>query len=138
MNDLEALRLVLESKPELRVSVVSSRRQQEEEQVEWPLEKSYSRYWTKHFSDQDPPQTEFVIVGTKSGQLPIHDRWWLTKGAGLRLGKSFNGLGVSRDSEVSSLTESEVLDREVQTSAYLNRHKKEHLGERLSYQFFEI
>jgi hypothetical protein len=79
-----------------------------------------------------------VIVGTKSGQLPIHDRWWLTKGAGLRLSTSFNGLGVSRDSEVSTLTESEVLDREAQTGAYLNRQKKEHLGERLSYQFFEI
>jgi hypothetical protein len=68
----------------------------------------------------------------------VHDRWWLTKGAGLRLGSSFSGIGMSRDSEISPLTEFEQAERLQITDSYITRQKREHRGEKLTYQFFEL
>lgn len=42
---------------------------------------------------QNPPETDIIVVGTQSGKTPIHDRWWLTKGAGIAIGTSLNSLG---------------------------------------------
>jgi hypothetical protein len=138
-RDLEILQLVLECKRDLRVTVVSSRKQQNDDHVTSPADDYYVQYWRKNFSDQAPPTTEFVIVGTRSsGDLPIHDRWWLSKDQGLRIGTSFNGLGVSRDSEICPLSDSEIREREAQTLSYINHQKREHLGDKLTYQFFEI
>ena len=106
-KDLDILRIVIASGKHLRVTIVTSLKQQQQEKVEWPGDEFYLRYWHKHFSDQPPPTTEVVIVGGRSGELPVHDRWWLTNGAGLRLGNSFGGIGKSRDSEISILTDSE-------------------------------
>ena len=108
------------------MSIITSRKQQEHDNVEQPWDAFYARYWKRQFSDQALPETEIVIVGTRTGELPIHDRWWLSKGSGLRLGTSFNGLGVKQDSELSVLTATEIDDRATQTVAYLNRQKREH------------
>jgi len=75
-----------------------------------------------------------MASGTEpGGQLPVHDRWWLTPGYGLRFGTSFNGLGHSRDSEISLLSpeEAEIFEQEV--DQYLLRKKREHRGEKLLY-----
>jgi hypothetical protein len=133
-KDLEILQLVLSSVPNLHVTIVTSRKQQEQEKVEWPWDEYYAKYWRKHFSDQAPPKTEIVVVGGRTGDLPIHDRWWVTKNKGLRFGSSFSGLGKSRDSEVSELDSSETEERLQLTQMYITRQIREHLGEKLTYQ----
>ena len=104
------------------------------ENLPTPLDETYRNHWRTRLSDQDPPDTEIVIVGTKSKhELPIHDRWWLTKGAGLRMGTSFHSLGVGRDSELSSLTSEDTLAFEREVDRYLTRSQRDHQGERMLY-----
>jgi hypothetical protein len=137
--DLEVLQLVLATAPKIRISVVTSKKHQEQERVPLPWDEAYRRYWRDKLSDQSPPETEIVIVGTqKGGELPIHDRWWLTRGKGLRFGSSFNSLGEAKDSEVSILTAEQVAERETETDQYLRYTKREHLGERLSVTIFSL
>jgi hypothetical protein len=124
--------------PEIKVTILTSRKQQDQEKVQWPWDDYYLKYWHKNFSDETPPKTEIVVVGGKNGELPIHDRWWLTKGSGLRLGSSFGGVGKSRDSEISVLAPIEAEERLQRTDSYLTRQKREHLGDRLTFNFFEL
>jgi len=134
LEDLEVLQLLRSVNPNCQVQILTSRRHQEDSGVVQPWGEAYSAYWRTHISDQDPPNTEIFFVGTApGGQLPVHDRWWLTSGCGLRCGTSFNGLGHSRDSEISLLSpeEAEVFEQEV--DQYLLRKKREHRGERLLY-----
>ena len=134
LEDLEVLQLLRSVNPNIQVQILTSKKHQENSGVAQPWGEAYSAYWRTHISDQDPPYTEIFIVGTEpGGQLPVHDRWWLTSGCGLRCGTSFNGLGHSRDSEISLLSpeEAEVLEQEV--DQYLLRKKREHRGERLLY-----
>ena len=53
----------------------------------------------------------------------MHDRWWLTSGSGIRMGTSFNQIGVGKDSEISRLTESEYTSRLDETTSILARQK---------------
>ena len=98
------------------------------------IEEAYRQYWRQHFSEQDPRDCEVIIIGDNAGALPIHDRWWLTRGAGLRIGTSFNQLGVSKDSEISPLNTVEAGERLQEIVALINREKRDHLGQRLTYQ----
>ncbi len=73
-----------------------------------------------------------------SGDLPIHDRWWITQGHGLRMGTSFNSLGGKRESEISILADHEIVQREQEIDEFLNFRKREHNGERLNIHAFSI
>jgi hypothetical protein len=139
VEDLEALKLVLEAAPTVNVTILTSRKKQNEDGLSSEYEKAYREYWQKHFSDQEPPNTELAIVGTQiTGELPIHDRWWLTQNAGIRMGTSFNSLGLKGGAEISALTSTEVIDRQNETDEYLKRLKREHLGQKLSFNFVTI
>jgi hypothetical protein len=71
----------------------------------------YVRHW-RRISDQDPPEPEIVIVGIESsGKSPIHDRLWLIKEGGLRMGTSFNSLGKTQHSSITRLSEAEQIWR---------------------------
>lgn len=134
LEDLEVLQLLRSVKPNVQVQILTSRRNQEDSRVAQPWGETYSTYWRTHISDQDPPSTEIFIVGTASGgQLPVHDRWWLTSRGGLRCGTSYNGLGHSRDSEISLLSPEEAGILEQEVDQYLFRRKREHRGEKLIY-----
>ncbi|MBZ5562259.1 MAG: hypothetical protein LAP13_07540 [Acidobacteriia bacterium] len=137
-KDLGILKLVLEAVPSLAVSIVTSRKHQDHEGVACPWSETYRRFWEKNFSDQTPPATEVCVVGTRTGELPIHDRWWITEGKGLRLGTSFNSLGILKDSEISILRDDEVTKCEAETDQYMLRHKREHLGEKLQIETFTL
>lgn len=103
-TELEVVKLVMNIKPELRVRILTSRRKQEQDvgNPSLELEEAYRRYWRQNFSEQAPNDCEVIVIGDNSGALPIHDRWWLVGKAGLRMGTSFNQLGVNKDSEISS------------------------------------
>jgi hypothetical protein len=139
LDDLEVLKLVLFANPTCRVEILTSRKHQTQEKVPQPWEDSYQTHWRIRILDQDPPETDVVIVGIAStGESPVHDRWWLTDGGGLRIGTSFNSLGVGKASEISILSEGEAELRQNEVDQYLKRITREHNGERLSYVSFNL
>ncbi|MFN3649729.1 MAG: AAA family ATPase [Armatimonadota bacterium] len=137
-SDLEVLQLIRSVNADCDVAILSSRKHHSE-QVAEPWEQTYRDKWRIDISDQDPPPTEVLIVGTKSGgDLPIHDRWWLTSNGGIRIGTSFNGLGRGRDSEISILSADEAALREADVDQYFDRAKREHDGQRLLYSLITL
>jgi hypothetical protein len=139
VNDLEALKILQTIQKSCNVFILTSRKQQLQDKVEVPWDDAFRSHWRIHVSDQEPPRTEVVIVMTRStGELPIHDRWWLTKDGGILMGTSFGSLGVKKVSEMTilSLDESKLLEKEV--DQYLNRVKQESGKEKLLYTLFVL
>lgn len=69
------------------------------------VEELFKNAW-RRISESDPPWTQVVIVGTKSGDSPIHSRFIVTEGKGLNLGTSLNSLGA-KDTDLLVLDSSE-------------------------------
>jgi hypothetical protein len=136
-EDLEILKLVSGAKAGCRITILTSRKRQQS--VSQPWEDTYRAYWRRHVSEQDPPETDVLIVGSDSrGEPPIHERWFLAGASGLRIGTSLNSLGVTKISEVSELSAVEASMRENEVDQYLI-HRKRHLGgERLRYASFSL
>lgn len=119
-----------------QVEILTS--QEHHREVEKPWGQTYREFWrTKISSDQEPPATRIVIVGTKSGKLPIHDRWWLTKAAGLRMGP-FAHLGITRTSEISHLNPDKVEALKEEVEQYLRLIAIEYDNQRLKYDAFTL
>ncbi|HEY6345024.1 MAG TPA: hypothetical protein VIY49_26305, partial [Bryobacteraceae bacterium] len=53
------------------------------------------------------------------GDCPVHDRWMVCDGKGLRLGTSFGGLGRRKESDITELAETAAREREATLSFYL-------------------
>ena len=138
-DELDLIKLFSSINPSVEIFVLTSRKHHTQEGIKGSFEEHYRRKWRKDFSDNDPLYTDFVIVGTKtSGELPIHDRWWITDNGGLRFGASYNGIGVKKDSEISILSHDESGKFEFEIDKYLNNAKREHRGERLLYTRFNL
>ena len=136
-EDLEVLKIVAAANPDCRVSILTSRKRQDS--VAQPWEESYRTHWRLHVSDIDPPDTDIVIAGREvGGDSPIHDRWWITNGAGLRLGTSFGSLGRGKSSEIAALTSVEADMREKEIDQYLVRKRREQDGVKLRYVSFTL
>jgi hypothetical protein len=136
-SDLELLMILLSANSNCKVQILTSKQHHDNEHISSPGSE-YLEQW-RRISDQEPPDTEIVIVGTESsGKSPIHDRWWLTKGCGLKVGTSFNSLGITQDSTVTRIPniESGILESDV--DQYLIEKKREYNGERLRYLSFTL
>ncbi len=106
-SDMDLLQLVQLINPNCRIQILTSKKHHEHEGIALPWDKSYRIYWRTKISDQTPLETDITVAGTeKQGELPIHDRWWITEGGGLRVGTSFRSLGLSKESEISSFHKS--------------------------------
>jgi hypothetical protein len=138
VDDLEVIKLVASINPACSIEILTSLQHQKKEGIEQPWSNAYRTYWNFKISDAPPPDTTITVAGIQGSEnLPIHDRWWLTKGTGLRLGTSLNGLG-GRSSEIS-LVESDVAEvMEQEVRQYLSRTKKNHKGERILYEVFTL
>ena len=136
-EDLDVLQLILGSVGLKNVSILASRKQQEKQGSQLSIEERFKNRW-REISDQSPPETEIVIVGNANGDLPIHDRWWITKGAGLRMGTSFKSLGDRKESEISHLDSADAAQCELEIDEFLTLRKREHNGEKLSIQIFTL
>lgn len=138
-EDLEVLKLLNAVNPRCKVQILTSRKHQLNQGIRQPWEETYRDYWRLKLSDQNPPPTDIIIVGTQTKHdSPVHDRWWLTRGGGLRVGTSFNSLGLTKTSEISRLSPEEAETRETEINQYLHRWKQEHEGERLLYTTFNL
>ena len=114
---------------------MTSRKHQPQNGVD-TLEEIYDDAWRKLY-DQRPPKTEVVIIGgERTKASPIHDRWLVSGEAGLRFGSSLNGLGISKDSEISEMSASDAAQKRAQMQSYLSREDTEHHGEQLRMSSF--
>ena len=137
-EDLEWVRKIQAILPNLPIQILTGINHQKELGKAKDLTDSYRNYWRINLTDQPAPETEIWIVGTeKDGNFPIHDRWILSVESGLRLGTSLNGFG-SRDSEISILSPAEVVARTNEVDRYFLRQVKDHQGQRIKYNFFDL
>ena len=80
-----------------------------------------------------------MTVGIESsGNSPIHDCWWLTKGGGLKIGTSFNSLGKMQVSTITRIPEAEAKLLESNVDLYLLGKSLKYNGERLRYLAFPL
>jgi len=136
-EDLDILRLLYFVKPNCEVYVLTSRKHQDKGIQN--LEDHYRSYWRSHFPGIKLPKIEIIVVGTQSsGDSPIHERWLLTNETGLRIGTSYNSLGITKTSEISFLTQDEAAQRELEADKYLKREKQEYNNERIDYLLFTL
>lgn len=107
-SDMEVLKQIA---PEVPVYIIST----------WTAQKSFApgdrrveevfrKAWVET-SNQVAPWTQITLVGTKSGNSPLHNRYVVTKGKGLSLSTSVGGLGL-KDSEISILQADAVVQIE--------------------------
>jgi len=137
-EELELLKLILEVKPKCKVRILTSIMHHNNLKLPQPWPETYAHYW-HHISDQEPPETEIFLVGKKSnGDFLIHDRWWISKSCGLRIGTSFNSLGISKSTEISKLSKEEVDIREREIDQYFLREIHQYNGEKVVYQIFTL
>jgi hypothetical protein len=136
-SDLELLMILRSANPACKVQILTSKQHHDQEGLSSP-NVEYLQQW-RWISDQEPPETEIVIVGIESsGKSPIHDRWWLTKGGGLKVGTSFNSLGRAQDSTIMRISNSEFERLESDVDQYLIEKKREYNGEHLRYLSFTL
>jgi hypothetical protein len=138
-TDLEILKILMDCGIDCDVSILCSTRHQLKEKIAIPLEDTYRTHWRMHVCEQPPPVTDIVMLGTRdAGHFPLHDRWLITKGAGLRLGTSFNSLGHGKESEISLMGRREHTEVEQRLDVYLRHECKTYKGERLLYSRFTL
>jgi hypothetical protein len=133
-EELIVLNWVLELRPKAKVRILTSSRGAGEGDVE----EGFRRHWSL-ISSMEPPDTEINVISVRGkGDSPIHDRWWVTKGSGLRLGTSLNSLGEGKDSDISVLTAPEASEREIEIRRFLDRNVREFKGEKVLYKLFNL
>ncbi len=139
INDLEILQLLNSTNPYCKCFVLASKKQQKHDKLPPPWDEAFETHWRLKVSDQDPPETEIVIVGIEStGDSPLQDCCWLTNEGGLRISTSFNSLGVTKSSEILILSTEEARTLENEIDQYLRLEKRDYNGERLRYNLFTL
>lgn len=139
LEDLDILRIIRLLKPDCRVQILTSIKHQNMEKIKLPWDSEYRCYWKSRISEQNPPDTDIIIIGTESrGEPPIHDRWWITKGSGLQMGTSFNSLGLVKISDISVMDQEKAMLREQEIDQYILRQKREINGERILTTIFTL
>lgn len=137
-SDLDVLKIINELCPEIKVTILTSRKQQSQDGHAGTTQEAFLSSWLE-ISDQDPPETDVMVVGLqKSQQLPIHDRWWLSKNSGMKLGTSYKSLGIKLTSSVSVMEKDDFQQIRKEVMEYVKRSKREVDGERVIYSLFSI
>jgi hypothetical protein len=134
MEDLDVVKWVMERAPSVRVVILTSPKNK---QSNASVEEAWRTYWRLNLSSADPPDTEVVMVTNRLSKSPLHDRWWLSKRHGLRIGTSFGGLG-KRWAEISYLSEDDKLLRDKIIEKILTRKELDENGGRYIYSSFTL
>ena len=135
-KDLWLVRAVMETDPHLCVRIVTGHAEIETAILNQKSD-AYRSEWRK-ICDQDPPYTEVLTVNyVESGKTPIHDRWILSKSAGVRVGTSFNSIG-NKLTELSAMGTKDLERVVYNVEKYLSRSIREENGERIAYELFEL
>jgi hypothetical protein len=131
--DLEILKVVLEIVPNCKVQILAGDKKQKDLQLQPPYDDAYEQEW-RRISQHNPPQTDLVFAAlVRNGDCPIHERWVLSRGKGLKLGSSFSGLGRNRVSEITALPDAVAAANDALLDQYLNCRVRDNKGERVRY-----
>jgi hypothetical protein len=134
-QDLEILKMIKEVDADIDINILAT-----DDVFKNNIEDEYQKQWKK-ISHEIPPFANFTFcwLPEDKNYRPIHDRWIITKGGGLRLGTSFNSLGIKRESEISLMNSNEALNiLENTLKDYISKRKKETNNQRLSYKSFTL
>jgi len=138
-SDVELLLLIAKQAPNCQVRILTSRRNQEDAQDVDGYREEMQKQWARLGCFVEMPPTMVYVVGrTSDGHMGIHDRWWLTEGAGIECGTSFNSLGRDKTSVVRFMWEDEVARRRAEVDPYFQLTKRSHAGERLVYTIVQV
>lgn len=128
-EELPWIQLMRTARPNCRIHVMTARMNQPSPVPGQELADVYSNTW-KRLYDQAPPAVEIIVIGgERSKASPIHDRWLVSEGSGLRFGTSLNTLGHAKDAEISEMTIEDAAQKQADILQYLGREKTEHNGE---------
>jgi len=137
-DDLFLLKLIRDANPKCYVQMLIGEKKHKDDRVLQPYDEAYRQRW-RTVSAQDPPETTIVIAGlVPTGDCPVHERWIVCDGKGLRLGTSFSGLGRKRDSDITELAEAAAREREATLSFYLGLPPRTGNGDRIRYTAFTL
>lgn len=139
LEELQLIKTLRDANQEIAIHVVTSRKHQNDTLVDQPWEESYQSYWRLRVADIDPGDVKISVVGREStGEHPIHDRWCLCEGSGLRIGTSFNSIGILKCSEISRISEADAVEmrREIMDLVYGDAAKQ--IGGRVRRTSFEL
>ncbi len=130
-DDLSWIQVIRSARSDCEITIMTARRHQPTPPNGLELADVYSSAWWRSF-DQSPPRAEIAVIGGETSKdSPIHDRWLVSEGLGLRFGTSLNSLGLTKDSEISELTPEDAEQKKAELLQYLTREKSEHKGEKL-------
>ena len=136
-TELDLLKLIQSVAPGVKIAVLTSRHCHNQRKITSGYE-AYRTGW-KMISDQNPPETEIVVVGVEgSEKSPIHDRSILTEQGGISLGNSWNSLGSSQDSTLRVLSPREVSQFSERVALFLVQKRRVYGSDGLSYETFTL
>lgn len=136
-GDLDLLMMIQSAHPGCDIRVLTSKKHHNQK-VMGPVDEEYANSW-RRLCDQRPPKVEVVIVGMESsGKSPLHDRIWLTEGAGLKMGTSWNSIGRTQESTITMLSGTDAGFLENEIDQYLLDKKRDFGNERLRYQVITL
>lgn len=99
------------------------------------LESEYSAAWSKIAYVEPPPlRAVHVTYGGDKKNHPIHDRWIFCGNHGLRVGTSVGSLGLSKLSEISTVSAGDVPDIKAALDPFVQMRERWIDGQRLRYQ----
>ena len=135
-EELWVVRLLMECNSSLDIRIVAGRTAAPDSS-NGRVAETYRTAWGT-LCDQNPPRTEILSVSfVENGKCPIHDRWILSKSAGVRLGTSINSIGNSL-SEISAMDSNELERVQQNVNRYWERRIREEEGKRVTYELFEL
>ena len=138
-DDLQLLQIIKSINTKAVVTVLTSEKHQKSEIGDSDWAEIYSAKWRKEFSDLSSPIVDFIILGIEgSGDSPIHDRWLITDNGGIRMGTSFNSLGVGKLTELSILEKDAADSKTRELDQYILRRVMEVGGKELRYKRFSL
>jgi len=136
LDDLEVIRSISEMNQTCKISILTSQHHNKTI-LDNPKDAFFQRW--KSLYNESPPDVEIVMAGVGTRlQSPIHDRWWITEENGLRVGTSYNTLGLGKLSEISKLSPEDAFKKEIEITKYLTRIKGEHNGNPIKYLSFTL
>ncbi len=100
----------------------------------------YNVEWEK-ISCERPPDTLIQLVWDGRKKSPFHDRWIICDDTqcGLKIGTSYNGLGVSKDAQISLMSSDDVLQIEQTViNDYVVRRIRNLQDSKLNYSSFGL
>jgi hypothetical protein len=137
-DDLGIVKVIAQGSPGIVIRILTGEKKQMDLGLEISCDAAYQEQWSS-ISQQKPPLTDIVVAGlATTHECPIHERWILANGKGLRLGSSFSGLGGARLSEISYLSDTVAKSHQSLVERYLTCRVRESDGIRIRYFTFSL